>query len=237
MALEEAKKKDSKAESCDYLVDGLPPIDFGRIAAQTAKHVIVQRVREAEQSIDARLSRTWGIEADRDEDEEGIQIVIPGMTAGEHHVVLLDVVVDGPGAVADVRVRFKDLVQMNNGVARASLSLSDTNTTRPAQGPLQRNVFKNLLAIEIADAARRSGRDLAIGDVTAARSELMNALALIGGLRQSVAGWQADAELLADEQRLTRFVSQLDAGQTDMLVAALEYAAYRKLLPGTSIDD
>ena len=196
-----------------------------------------ERVREAEQSIDARLSRTWGIEADRDEDEEGIQIVIPGMTAGEHHVVLLDVVVDGPGAVADVRVRFKDLVQMNNGVARASLSLGDTNTTRPAQGPLERNVFKNLLAIEIAEAARRSGRDLAIGDVAAARSELMNALALIGGLRQSVAGWQADAELQADEQRLTRFVSQLDAGQTDMLVAALEYAAYRKLLPGTSIDD
>ena len=31
-----------------YLVDPLPPIDFGRIAAQTAKQVIVQRVREYE---------------------------------------------------------------------------------------------------------------------------------------------------------------------------------------------
>ena len=31
-----------------YLVDPLPPIDFGRIAAQTAKQVIVQRVREIE---------------------------------------------------------------------------------------------------------------------------------------------------------------------------------------------
>ena len=29
-------------------VDPLPPIDFGRIAAQTAKQVIVQRVREYE---------------------------------------------------------------------------------------------------------------------------------------------------------------------------------------------
>ena len=32
----------------DHIVDPLPPIDFGRIAAQTAKQVIVQRVREYE---------------------------------------------------------------------------------------------------------------------------------------------------------------------------------------------
>ena len=32
----------------DFLIDDLPPIDFGRIAAQTAKQVIVQRVRDAE---------------------------------------------------------------------------------------------------------------------------------------------------------------------------------------------
>ncbi len=34
----------------DVLVDELPPIDFGRVSAQTAKQVIVQRVREAERS-------------------------------------------------------------------------------------------------------------------------------------------------------------------------------------------
>jgi N utilization substance protein A len=32
----------------EFIVDPLPPIDFGRIAAQTAKQVIVQRVREYE---------------------------------------------------------------------------------------------------------------------------------------------------------------------------------------------
>jgi N utilization substance protein A len=32
----------------DFIIDELPPIDFGRIAAQTAKQVIVQKVREAE---------------------------------------------------------------------------------------------------------------------------------------------------------------------------------------------
>jgi N utilization substance protein A len=34
----------------EYLIDPLPPIDFGRIAAQTAKQVIVQRVREYERA-------------------------------------------------------------------------------------------------------------------------------------------------------------------------------------------
>ncbi|TPG41903.1 transcription termination/antitermination protein NusA [Roseomonas nepalensis] len=36
------------AEVGGHIVDPLPPIDFGRIAAQTAKQVIVQRVREVE---------------------------------------------------------------------------------------------------------------------------------------------------------------------------------------------
>jgi len=48
---EEAAKKITKgAEAGDYMVDALPPIDFGRIAAQTAKQVIVQRVGEAERT-------------------------------------------------------------------------------------------------------------------------------------------------------------------------------------------
>ena len=43
-----ALKKNPAAKAGDFLVDPLPPIDFGRIAAQTAKQVIVQKVRDAE---------------------------------------------------------------------------------------------------------------------------------------------------------------------------------------------
>src|ERR1700753_724530 len=43
-----ARKFDPNIQLGGYLVDPLPPIDFGRIAAQTAKQVIVQRGREAE---------------------------------------------------------------------------------------------------------------------------------------------------------------------------------------------
>lgn len=46
VAQAQAEKADAKVG--DFLIDELPPIDFGRIAAQTAKQVIVQRVRDAE---------------------------------------------------------------------------------------------------------------------------------------------------------------------------------------------
>jgi N utilization substance protein A len=48
ISLEAARKTDPDIEPGGFLIDRLPPIDFGRIAAQTAKQVIVQKVREAE---------------------------------------------------------------------------------------------------------------------------------------------------------------------------------------------
>ena len=45
-----AKKYDKKLKVGDFIIDALPPIDFGRIAAQTAKQVIMQKVREAERN-------------------------------------------------------------------------------------------------------------------------------------------------------------------------------------------
>ena len=48
LTVREAKRIKKDAELGDELVDDLPPLDFGRIAAQTAKQVIVQKVRDAE---------------------------------------------------------------------------------------------------------------------------------------------------------------------------------------------
>src|SRR6478672_2714662 len=48
MPLSAAKRLNAEAEIGDFITDPLPPIDFGRIAAQTAKQVIVQKVRDAE---------------------------------------------------------------------------------------------------------------------------------------------------------------------------------------------
>ncbi len=45
---DQAHRRKADAELGEFLADPLPPIDFGRIAAQTAKQVIVHKVREAE---------------------------------------------------------------------------------------------------------------------------------------------------------------------------------------------
>ncbi len=51
IVLAEAQEKDSKAKVGDEIVVRLEPkSDFGRIAAQTAKQVVIQRLREAERS-------------------------------------------------------------------------------------------------------------------------------------------------------------------------------------------
>ena len=48
IALELARDRNPKIEIGQFVTDPLPPMDFGRIAAQSAKQVIVQKVREAE---------------------------------------------------------------------------------------------------------------------------------------------------------------------------------------------
>jgi len=48
ISVEEARLRNPEAEVGDFITEPLPPMDFGRIAAQTAKQVIVQKVRDAE---------------------------------------------------------------------------------------------------------------------------------------------------------------------------------------------
>ena len=46
--LSDARKDDPEVEAGDYLEEPLEPIDFGRIGAQAAKQVILQKIRDAE---------------------------------------------------------------------------------------------------------------------------------------------------------------------------------------------
>jgi N utilization substance protein A len=48
ISVEDAKLKDDMAELGSKIFDPLPPIDLGRVAAQTAKQVIMQKIRDAE---------------------------------------------------------------------------------------------------------------------------------------------------------------------------------------------
>ncbi len=50
ISLKEALKTKPEAKLGDVWLEGLPPVEFGRIGAQAAKQVIVQRVRDAERA-------------------------------------------------------------------------------------------------------------------------------------------------------------------------------------------
>src|SRR3977135_2969859 len=45
IALTDAKRRNPAAQVGDYIGEALPPLEYGRIAAQSAKQVIVQKVR------------------------------------------------------------------------------------------------------------------------------------------------------------------------------------------------
>jgi hypothetical protein len=70
--LKDARQRNPDAELGDFIAEQLPPMDFGRIAAQSAKQVIVQKVREAERDRQydeyqgpCRRDRQWHCQARR----------------------------------------------------------------------------------------------------------------------------------------------------------------------------
>lgn len=163
---------------------------YGILGSHKLEEPQAQRVREMEQSIDKRLSKSLGIASDRGKDEEGIQIVIPAYYAGDSHVILLDVEVPGPGPVADAHIRYKDLVNTKNAIATATFSLTSGHVRRT---PLEENVVRNALAFEMSDALAHAGATLLQGDVATARRQIEEQLARLNQLPQVAPSLTADA--------------------------------------------
>jgi hypothetical protein len=198
-----------------------------------------QQVRQAEKSIDRHLARNLGIEADRGEDEEGIQIVIPTFYSGDAHALLLDVVAPGPGPIADVSVRYKDLVYLRNSVTRANLSLG--RSVEPTR-PLERNVVKNYLAIRLSGVLKQAGRALLAGGDHETIALVRNFRALLESLQREVPGWQNDADLANDAGLLGEYLALLETGvlQQDeprlYLADSLQLSGYFKTVPRSAAD-
>jgi hypothetical protein len=213
------------------LARGVKLVDV--LGSERLDEVRAQKVREAEQSIDLRLSRNLGIEADRGEDEEGIQIVIPNFYAGDEHAVVLDVVASGPGPIADVTVRYKDLAFLRNGVARARLALE---RQQKIAGPLEYNVLKNFLAQRLSEVLEDAGVALARANPGEATRLLTEFHDLLTGLRLELPGLQngdlaRDIAMLEEYTTLlgTRLVEQ--PGPRNYLSDSLRYAARLKVQP------
>ncbi len=196
-----------------------------------------ERVRQAEKSIDQRISKNLGIAADRGEDEEGIQIVIPAFYAGDAHVVLLDVVAPGPGAISDVQVRYKDLVFMKNGVARANLSLTRSEA---ALGPLEQNVLKNLLAYSLSEKLKYAAQKVISSKLDQARSILTEQRALLRSFQETVPGFERDRGIRNDILMIERYLQSiggpLDEFSVRPIAFSLQYAGTQRVLPELFIE-
>jgi len=202
------------------------------LGARRLDELHAEQVRQAEQRIDQRVSRALGIAADRGEDEEGIQIVIPSFYAGDSHLVLLDVVVPGAGPVVDLSVRYKDLVQLDNAVLRESLALSNQELAR---GPLQQQVLESLLAHELASQLDLAGRRVAAGDASGAAQLLGELDALLDDARRQLPGLVADRQFQADRrlvQDYRRLLPELMAPrQREFLSDSMRFASLMKSQP------
>ena len=216
------------------LAPGVQLVDV--IGSERLDEVRAEQVRQAEQAIDQRLSRNLGIQADRGEDEDGIQIVIPAFMADDHHVILLDVIADGPGAVVDVTARYKDLVHLRNGVSRGHLSVPRGDVE---PGPLALNVTRNLVAWDVARALTRAASHMDVGARDAATDELRRAASLVRGLRATVPGFASDASLDADLDLLADAIATTGrAPHGDPGVArALRAAGWLKLFTAPETGD
>jgi hypothetical protein len=198
------------------LSPGVQLIDI--LGSYRLDEVASEQVRQSEQSIDQRLLRDYGIEADRGEDEEGIQIIIPAFYAGDSQVILLDCVVSGPGPVADVTVRYKDLVHLGNGIARDNLALG----RRPGNpSPLERNVLKNQLAQEFSEMLQAAGELVEQGRGGEAVALITRFVALLRGLQSELPAFERDPEVDSDIVIATNYLAVIDS----WMVAEAEVSA------------
>lgn len=169
----------------------------------------VVRVKAREKAVDDQISRTMGVSADRGDDDDGLQTVIPYFLGGDTHVVLIELWVTEPGPIADVSLRFKDMVRLDNGRAEAGVALGalPRSPTR-----LHTMVRENAWGVAFAEALGNAARAPSAGGAVA---------------------WLDYADSMAVDRRDRGLVSALRrlrrASAPDQVVAAIEVTARRRL--------
>jgi hypothetical protein len=209
-----------------HLADGVQLVDVVGSHALDADET--RRTRESEHAIDVELARRLGIGQDRDEDDSGVRILVPSFYAGDSHTIVLDLLVSRPGPVADVDVRFKDLVRLGNGTASSALTLEAGTAPR---GPHELRVVASYVGHAVAGALESAADAIERGDLGAARAQLSDAQALVVQARDAVPGLASVRSTTTDQDLLTRFLAAVDSATDPQLVASsLHYAAARRIV-------
>ncbi len=190
------------------------------------------RVKAVEHSVDLRLARRLGITADRGDDDDGIQIVVPSFYAGDYHTILLDVVAE-PGPIAEVTAKFKDLVHLDNGVARAHLTLE---RGEPRFGAYQRAVLLDHLAHELQTALRSAGDAWSRGRTAEVHNTLSRARDLLTGLAVERPELLGHPILEEDSHMIERFITWIPRSP-QWLDESLRYAGWLKAQPAPELPE
>lgn len=166
-----------------------------------------EQVKRVEKTIDRMISREFGIKEDRGDDQDGIQILIPAFYSGDAHVVLFDVLVDGPGTVAEAELKFKDLVDLNNATLRTSVALG-SNPVEPS--PLNLNVVKNHFAYLFSQVMKDMSSDIS-SDQTNERAlaSLVRLEQLLSSVQASFVQLRGDPELEMDRKVIAKLTNIL----------------------------
>jgi len=108
-----------------------------------------QRVKAREEAMDKRLSARLGIKSDRGEDDEGVQVVIPAFYGGDSHLIHLALWVTRPGELAELSLKYKDMVRAQNASDAQLVTLAASpRPTTLAQDEVLRGVSAHLIAAE-----------------------------------------------------------------------------------------
>ena len=213
------------------LAEGVQLIDV--LDSYSLNELQAQKVRDAEQSLDQRMSKNLGITADRGKDDDGIQIVIPSYFAGDTHVILLDVLVNNPGPVAEVSAKYKDLIYLRNATSQKNLHL---NSGQNDLGPLELNVMKNVLAHHLSQTVNQASQAIRMGDHQMAVVKLKTILELYQAMRHHIPAWKADAEMIQDESIIQQYLqllnsqSSINPKQYQLIADAMSFISWRKLI-------
>ena len=182
------------------------------IGAKVLGQEQVKRVKAREKVIDAKLAATMGVKADRGDDDDGIQTVIPYFLGGDAHTILVELWLDEPGHVADVTLRYKDLVTLGNATAQAAVDVP--RFARPETAQHQR-VVRRVHDAELAVALQNAAKSARQGNASEAQR-------IIGAITRGDLSPNARA-LAADAMRFTqRWTPQRSGDTADALLVARE---------------
>ncbi|HLJ55911.1 MAG TPA: VWA domain-containing protein [Chthonomonadaceae bacterium] len=184
-----------------------PGIGLVRVlGASTLDAEQTRRAKAIERRIDRRAQEELGIREDRqkDTDEPGIKLLIPSFYRGDSYIVMLELDVPrgaGRRRVAEVTLKYKDLVTRTNRSEQSAAAIDYTPSRDEAIASINRSVKKNLLGFQTGEALAAAGGLMSRGDVPGAVKRVDERMVVLG---MAAREW-GDRDLERDGLLLSRY--------------------------------